>query len=466
LSGGALGNATTPGTVKYNWANNGPNTPIYSASPACGDGTVTLPSGLTPTPCNILGADRNLKSPYVVKWSFDIQQAITKDLSLDVAYVGNHAARLLGMTDLNQPQFVNGFSPGWGNPANPNSAAGQCLASASAGYNNCAPDSNAEQAAAPFNAKFPYLGIINWLSNDNYANYNGLQVSLTQRVWHGFSYVFGYTYAHALSQSPDNWSFLQPINSNNPQQLYGDSPFDVRHHVTLSLTYAIPGPKTPGQLLQGWSVNSIINLQSALPWGVNDFTTDFSGTGEINSIPTNGEQWDFFGNPNDFKTSKALINTNGGAGGIPYFPGTSNPACLSQATAMGQLAVASLTDLGCYAQGKSMLLPPAYGSYGTTGPNIFRGFPFYNVDFSVTKSWTFRERFKAQFRAEFFNVFNHPNLSNVFGGPGGDNTYTDPSADAGASFGFRPQTPDVTSSNPVLGSGGPRAIQLGLKLIF
>ena len=466
LSGSALGNATTPGTVKYNWANNGPNTPIYSASPACGDGTVTLPSGLTPTPCNILGADRNLKSPYVVKWSFDIQQAITKDLSLDVAYVGNHAARLLGMTDLNQPQFVNGFSPGWGNPANPNSAAGQCLASASAGYNNCAPDSNAEQAAAPFNAKFPYLGIINWLSNDNYANYNGLQVSLTQRVWHGFSYVFGYTYAHALSQSPDNWSFLQPINSNNPQQLYGDSPFDVRHHVTLSLTYAIPGPRTPGQLLQGWSVNSIINLQSALPWGVNDFTTDFSGTGEINSIPTNGEQWDFFGNPNDFKTSKALINTNGGAGGIPYFPGTSNPACLSQATAMGQLAVASLTDLGCYAQGKSMLLPPAYGSYGTTGPNIFRGFPFYNVDFSVTKSWTFRERFKAQFRAEFFNVFNHPNLSNVFGGPGGDNTYTDPSADAGASFGFRPQTPDVTSSNPVLGSGGPRAIQLGLKLIF
>ena len=133
---------------------------------------------------------------------------------------------------------------------------------------------------------------------------------------------------------------------------------------------------------------------------------------------------------------------------------------------MGQLAVASLTDLGCYAEGKSVLVPPAYGSYGTTAPNMFRGFPFYNVDFSVTKSWTFRERFKAQFRAEFFNVFNHPNISNVFGGPGGDNTYTDPTADAGASFGFRPQTPDVTSSNPVLGSGGPRAIQLGLKLIF
>jgi hypothetical protein len=133
---------------------------------------------------------------------------------------------------------------------------------------------------------------------------------------------------------------------------------------------------------------------------------------------------------------------------------------------MGQLAVASLTNLGCYAQGSSVLVPPAYGSFGTLGPNVFRSFPFFNVDFSVTKAWRFRERITAQFRAEFFNVFNHPNISNVFGGPGGDNTYTDPSADAGQSFGFRPQTPDVTSSNPVLGSGGPRAIQLGMKIIF
>ncbi len=89
-----------------------------------------------------------------------------------------------------------------------------------------------------------------------------------------------------------------------------------------------------------------------------------------------------------------------------------------------------------------------------------------NVDLSVTKVINFGDKFRAQFRAEAFNIFNHPNISNPFGGPGGDNTYTDPSGDAGASFGFRPTTPDVTSSNPVLGSGGPRAIQLGLKLIF
>jgi hypothetical protein len=99
-------------------------------------------------------------------------------------------------------------------------------------------------------------------------------------------------------------------------------------------------------------------------------------------------------------------------------------------------------------------------------PNIFSSFPFYNVDLSVTKAFKIRERLSMQFRAEFFNVFNHSNIANTFGGLGGDNTYTDPSGDIGAIFGVRPQTPDVTSSNPVLGSGDPRAIQLGLKLIF
>jgi hypothetical protein len=466
FSGDSLGSSSTPGTIKYNWANNSSNTRLYSASPACGDGTVSLVGAPTPQPCNILGADRNLRAPYITKWSVDIQHAINSNLSLDAAYVGNHAYRLLGITDLNQPQFLGGFSPGWGNPAVAGTPANLCLASASSGYNKCNPDSSLEQAAAPFNAKFPYLGIINWLSNNNYANYDGLQVSLTQRIWHGLSYVAGYTWSHALSMSPDNWSFLQPIDSTNVKNLYGNSQFDIRHHFTFSVTYNLPGKKSPGQILQGWSLNSIVNLQSGLPWGVNDLTTDFSGTGEINSTPENGEQWDFFGKPSDFTTTKAFINTNGGAGGIPYFPGTSNPTCLARSQAMGPLAVASLSNLGCYANGVSVLVPPAYGSYGTTAPNMFRGFPFYNVDFSVTKAFRFKERVTAQFRAEFFNIFNHPNLANPFGGPGGSNAYTDPSADAGASFGFQPATPDVVSSNPVLGSGGARAIQLGLKLIF
>jgi hypothetical protein len=465
LTGGGLGNRSTPGSFVYNWANNSPSLPLFSAAPACGDGSVKLPSGVTPRPCVVLGVDRNLRTPYITTWNVGIQRAITGSLSMDVAYVGNHATKLVGLTDLNQPGRVNGFSSGWGNPAVPGTPAALCLASAPA-YDNCNPESDAEQAARPFASKFPYLSYIYWLSNNNFSNYNGLQVSLTQRSGHGLSYVLGYTFSHSQAMSPDNWTFLNPIDSRNVRALYGSSEFDIRHRFTYSLTYAIPGVNAPGQILKGWSINSILTLQSGLPWGINDTTTDFSGTGEINNQSTIGEQWDFFGNPADFKTSKALINTNDGAGGIPYFPGTSNSACLAKAQSMGPLAVASLTNLGCYARGGSMLVPPAFGSYGATGPNIFRSTPYFNLDFSVTKAWTFKERYKAQFRAEFFNILNHPNISNPFGGAGGDNTYTDPSGTGGASFGLRPETPDVTSSNPVLGSGGPRALQLGLKMIF
>ena len=440
------------------WANNA-NQPLYSASPSCGDGSVTLLNGITPQPCSVLGVDRNLRTPYISTWSLGIQRAITNNLSLDISYVGNHATKLVGLGDLNQPPVGAGWTT---------AAKAACITSAPA-YDNCAPDGDAEVAAEPFVSRFPYLGNIYWLSNNNLSNYNSLQVSMTQHTTHGLSFVLGYTLSHSLGESPDNWSFISPINSANPREIYGTTEFDARHRFTFSTTYEIPGINAPAQLLKGWSLNSIVTLESSYPWGINDITTDFSGTNEINSQSPNGEQWDFFGNPSDFKTTKAFISTNQSfdtPGGIPYFPGTTNATCLAKSTAMGELALASLTDLGCYAVGNSVLVPPAYGSLGTTAPNMFRSFPYYNVDFSVTKVFRVKERLSFQFRAEFFNLFNHPNIANVFGGPGGDNSFTDPSAGAGASFGFRNLTPDVLSSNPVLGSGGPRAMQLGLKILF
>ncbi len=367
-SGSSLGSPTTPGSIEYGWNNNSSTTPLYSLSSACGDGTVTLATGFTPQPCSILGVSPNLKTPYVATFNLGIQHALTRTLSLEATYVGNDAQRLFGVSDLNQPQQVGGFSAGWGNPANPNSAAGQCLASASMGYNNCSPNGAAEVAAQPYNSKFPYLNYIDYLQNSNVSNYNALQVSLTQRESHGLSFVLGYTYSHALAENYDNWSYVVPINSDSQKSIYGDSMFDIRHHFTASVTYLLPGKKTRSQLLDGWSINSIMLFQSAAPWAINDLTSDFSGTNEINNpIGSNGEQWDFFGNPSDFQTRKSFNDTNGCSNGqcttgIPYYAGTSNPTCLAQATAMGPLAVASLTNLGCYANGKSILIPPAFGA--------------------------------------------------------------------------------------------------------
>lgn len=112
------------------------------------------------------------------------------------------------------------------------------------------------------------------------------------------------------------------------------------------------------------------------------------------------------------------------------------------------------------------MIPPALGTFGTMGRNIFRDSGYRNWDLSVSKTWTFRERYSAQFRAEFFNVLNHPNFANPYGGPSdyGAGANDDPSNHN--LFGCSCATPDVAAANPVLGSGGNRAIQLGLKLLF
>ena len=92
------------------------------------------------------------------------------------------------------------------------------------------------------------------------------------------------------------------------------------------------------------------------------------------------------------------------------------------------------------------------------------------MDFSITKVFKIKESLIAQFRAEFFNIFNWVNFVNPFGGPGGNGgapiRLTPPRPPVPADSPFVGATPDEASSNPVLGSGGARDIQLGLKLIF
>lgn len=140
-------------------------------------------------------------------------------------------------------------------------------------------------------------------------------------------------------------------------------------------------------------------------------------------------------------------------------------ACFSAASTINATTVTSLNNFGCYFQGRSALIPPAAGTFGTSPRNNFRDSGIRNLDLSVTKGWKFRERLTAQFRAEFFNIFNHPNFTNPYGTSNGfgAGTYDDPSSGV---FGCGCATPDQAGGNPVLGSGGNRAVQLGLKLIF
>ncbi len=488
LDGAAAAPATfataAPGSLAANWGANSPTGSIFPFVSACGDGNTAVPgtAGITPAQCNAINVDPNLRTPYVETWDLDLQRALGGNLSLDIGYVGNHGVKLIGARDINQPTAVTLNVPGVGTvvtgPGWTAATLSKCAATPS--KKNCTPSSTSEQTGRPFNGLFPYLKYIDSFGNLDTSTYNGLQAVLTARNYHGLTLTGGYTYAHALGESSDQGTSggLQiPQNSygNFRSQLYTSTAFDMRHRFTISGTYAIPGRKGFGQLLEGWSINSAAIIQTGTPWGINDSTTDFAGVGEANGRnpqANQGMQWDFFGNPSDFE---AVHNFAGvtpgptGVTGVPYYPGTTNAKCLAQSQAMGPLGVASLTNLGCYALGSSVLVPPAYGSFGTMPRNPWRDQGFRNWDASITKAFKVNERLSLQFRAEFFNVLNHVNFVNPFGGPGGSGTANNinPSkASTATGLGYVLNTPDAASSNPILGSGGNRDMQLGLKILF
>jgi hypothetical protein len=447
------------------WVNQ--TTPIYPSNVTglvqCGDGL-----GANPGPCDTFAMNRNFRTPYVENWTLGIQHAFSGKLGLDVTYVGNHAVKLPGVVDLNQPALGSGWSPA------EISACYQSLYDP----NVCAPDGGAEGAARPYtlNGKATYLGFINYLSNLYGSTYHGLQTTFTARNYHGLDFVAGYTYSHAMDDMSSNWVAFLPKDSANPLLDHASGDEDIRHRLTLSVTYSLPEKKTRSQLLEGWQLNTIISLQSGQPWNVDDYVFDLSGTGEF------ADRWNFFGNPSDFKsigpnglpfispsnftvdTSAPGSPTRGNVTGVAA--GAAVGASMCFADASSQAAKNMLAAIGCYANGKSALLPPPYGTFGTMGRNIFRDTGFRNVDLSLSKSIKFGERLKAQFRIETFNIFNHPNFANPNGATSGygQGATADPSQ-VGA-FGCGCSTPDAAAFNPVLGSGSNRAIQLGLKFIF
>ena len=406
-------------------------------------------------PCPIMSVDRKLTTPYVWHWTLDLQHSFTPNLSLEVAYVGNHGSSLIGIRDINQAPVGSGW---------PASAISGCIASGYTDPTFCAPDSTGgEEANRPFTTKFPYLSNIFQMGNVYRSNYDALQVTLNSRNYHGLSMVAGYTYGHSLDAVGANWDFGYgaglPQDSYNLGREYGNSDFDIRHRFTLSFTYAVPGKKSFAQMLEGWELNSIVTLQSAQPWGPIDLGTDAAGTGPLPVSPpaTAPIRWSFYGKPSDFKSTPT---------GIPYASGATNSNCASQALAVDGgtpgAATAALNLFGCYAQGSSVMIPPPLGQFGNMPRNLFRDSGFRNFDFSVAKNWHLGEKVRAQFRAEFFNIFNHPNFANPYGGQNGFGL-NDPSAQP---FGCGCATPDVAAANPVIGSGGSRAVQLGLKFTF
>jgi carboxypeptidase family protein len=269
----------------------------------------------------------------------------------------------------------------------------------------------------------PTYGFMDEFATISASTYHALQATLRTRSWYGLSGFTGYTWSKSLDDASDGIDFnfatvALPQDSNNLRAEHGPSNFDTRHRFTAAFSYSLPNFGGPKRLTQGWQLNAIVTAQSGRPVPIVN-SDDTSGTG----FPT----------PSNFHQRPDVV------------PGINpiNSNWESAPDTIGYLNASAFAD-------------PAVGTFGNLGRNEIYGPHFWNVDFAVSKNTQLFERINLQLRAEFFNIFNHPNfaLPNFFVVPGF------------GPAGLVTQTPDQAQTNPGLGGGGPRVVQVAAKFTF
>jgi hypothetical protein len=273
---------------------------------------------------------------------------------------------------------------------------------------------------------FPQYGFVDEFAPISSSTYDALQATLRTRDYHGLSGFAGYTWSKSLDDASDGIDFnfatvALPQDSNNLAAERGPSNFDTRHRFTAAFTYDVPRFGGPKRLSAGWQLNTIVSAQSGRPVPI------------VNSNDTSGADSNVFPTPSNFHQRPNVV------------PGVNpvNSNWESGPDTIGYLNGAAFAD-------------PPFGTFGNLGRNAIYGPRFWNLDFAMTKNTAITERLNLQLRAEFFNIFNHPNfaLPNFFVLPGESQQ------------GLVTQTPDQAQTNPGLGGGGPRVIQLAAKITF
>lgn len=287
------------------------------------------------------------------------------------------------------------------------------------------------------NLGLPYYYVLDFQSSA-ISNYNSLQMRLNVRNLHGFTSTANYTFSHSIDTASDGQDYTpfqaQPQNSFNPRGDRSNSGFDVRQRFSWLWDYKIPQAHSMHLLSGGWSVSGVVSLVTGMPFSVLDYD-NFNNTGEYYERP------DLVGNP---------------------WAGSSGPTNYLNLSAFAASCNWNATDMGCDPN------TPNY-HFGSSARNGFYGPHYRNFDFSLNKDTKLTERVSMQLRADFFNLFNHPNFANpvlpsfnVLWNNVGINQNT------GQGLGFFPLTvtPDVGAQNPFLGGGGPRDIQVAARFSF
>ncbi|MFB3920501.1 MAG: carboxypeptidase regulatory-like domain-containing protein [Terriglobia bacterium] len=366
---------------------------------------------------DVFAVDRHARTPYMSNYNVNVQQQLGGHAMLQVGYVGSQGRKLFRYRDINQPPEP------WVSTARP--------------FDN--------GPFAPSGGTFFY---VNNIETSAISNYNALQATFRLRGLRGFESTVNYTWAHSIDNASDGQDFVtnatQPENSFRPDLERGNSNFDVRQRLVWNFIYEFPkwGQGRWAKITDGWQANAVLTLQTGQPFHVNLFD-DYNGTGEFFPRPDLvGDPWAGTHSPDRFLNLAAFR--------VPctFAPGSENDPDIA---------------------GSAAACDPATFHFGNLGRNSLRGPDFRNLDFSIFKNTPITEQVTLQFRAEFFNLANHPNFANPYlPGFAADASYNgiDPVTGRGIDFLPLTVTGDVGIGNPFLGGGGPRNIQLALKLLF
>ena len=392
------------------------NTPLLSiipipfgtqAPPSC-----NAQSSLQPPACSIFspgGLDPVMKTPTLQQWSLTVERGITPNLMLQVSYVGSQAYHVVTAVNLNmaRPQVCS-------DPAG-------CLSGGIRPANQAVrvPQGTTYMPSTPGLRPNPFVGATqSWFYNGT-SSYHSGNVSLTKRAARGLTFKANYTYSKILDI---NSAFLATSSTNEPPSVLnpfdmrsakGPASFNLKHQFNVNYSYQLPfgrgqrfGSGATGvadTLIGGWQLNGSVSAQSGFP-----FTpllgSNASGTGDTQ-------------NPD-----------------VPSLnPAFSGPVILGK--------------VDQWFDPRAFVMPLA-GTFGNVARGSFVGPKMTNFDMSLFKRFNITERYNLQFRAEAFNILNHPN----FGTP-------NPVTFSGNNYSSSAGVITATSTTS-------RQIQFALKLLF
>jgi hypothetical protein len=333
-----------------------------------------------PTPVSAFTYNPNFHVPVTYDWNFTVEQQLTTTLISKLSYVASHSSHLFTSVELNPSTYIAGS---------------KLTTDARRRYQ-------------------PYSNIVESNMGGN-GTYHSLQASLQQRLSHGVSFLFNYTFSKGLDDLPfaSNNSFAQPgqsyvlpVYAPNYKGLDdGRSDFDRRHNVSASYLWQIPQMRTGSRwlhvLTNNWNMSGIVQVSSGPPLTITS-SADLSGTNILKdrAVVVNGVQ--AYGNGGCNNTTVACVN---------------------------YIAPGAFTT-------------PVAGSAGNVRKGYLQGPGYTDWDTGLQKYFNLTERYRFQFRAEYFNVLNHTNLGSPVTGV------------SSAGFG------SIKSAND------PRIAQLALKILF